>query len=91
MSKQAAGKGQKGDEKLTESVDFEGALAELEQLVANMESGELTLDESLKAFERGVKLTMQCQSALQQAELKVQALTKDGDLEDLDFNAIDDA
>ena len=91
MSKEPAGKGQNDAKELTESVDFEAALAELEQLVGKMESGELTLDESLKAFERGVKLTRQCQSALQQAELKVQALTKDGELEDLDINAIDDA
>ena len=73
------------------TVNFEAALEELEQLVAKMEGGELTLDESLKAFERGVTLTRQCQAALQQAEMKVQALTKDGELEDLDLNALDDA
>ena len=72
-----------GNAEVIESVNFEAALAELEQLVAKMEDGELTLDESLKAFERGVTLTRQCQTALQQAELKVQALTKDGQLEDL--------
>jgi exodeoxyribonuclease VII small subunit len=64
----------------TETVNFEAALEELEQLVAKMEGGELTLDESLQAFERGVKLTRQCQAALQQAELKVQALTEGGAL-----------
>ena len=50
-------------------IDFEGALEELEGLVEQMESGELTLEQSLKAFERGVKLTRNCQSALQAAEL----------------------
>ena len=68
-------------------VNFEAALEELEQLVAKMEDGELTLDESLKAFERGVALTRQCQTALAEAELTVQALTKDGQLQNLDFAA----
>ena len=67
-----------------EKIDFETALAELEALVANMESGELTLDESLQAFERGVKLARQCQTELKNAELKVQALSEDGELTDFD-------
>ena len=62
-----------------EPVDFEAALAELEELVGRMESGTLSLEESLKAFERGVKLTRDCQAALRQAELRVKALTQDGD------------
>ena len=45
-------------------VDFESALEELEELVSRMESGDLSLDESLKAFERGVELTRKCQSSL---------------------------
>ena len=66
-----------------EPVDFEAALAELEELVGRMESGTLSLEESLKAFERGVKLTRDCQSALRQAELRVKALTQDGDVVDV--------
>ena len=62
-----------------EPVDFEAALAELEALVGRMESGKLSLEESLQAFERGVKLTRDCQTALRQAELRVKALTQDGD------------
>jgi exodeoxyribonuclease VII small subunit len=58
-------------------IDFEGALEELEGLVEQMESGELTLEQSLKAFERGVKLTRDCQSALQAAELRIKALSED--------------
>jgi len=65
-------------------VDFESALKELETLVSRMESGELSLDESLKAFERGIELTRKCQSSLEAAELKVQTLTKDKELEDSD-------
>ena len=58
------------------TVNFEAALEELEQLVERMETGELTLEESLKAFERGVVLTRDCQKALKDAELRVQALTE---------------
>ena len=61
-----------------EDPDFESALAELETLVANMETGEFTLEQSLVAFERGVELTRQCRNALEQAELRVRALMPDG-------------
>ncbi len=54
--------------------DFETCLAELETLVARMEQGELNLDDSLGAFERGISLFRRCQQALDQAELKVQQL-----------------
>ena len=47
----------------------------LEDLVARMESGEMTLEESLAAYERGVGLYRHCQSALEQAELRVRLLT----------------
>lgn len=56
--------------------NFETALAELETLVSRMEDGDLSLEESLNAFESGIKLTRQCQQALQQAELKVQKLSQ---------------
>ena len=64
---------------------FDSAMAELEQLVEKMEDGELTLDESLKAFERGVVLTRLCQNELKNAELKVQQLNNDGGLEELEI------
>ena len=54
--------------------DFETALAELEALVEKMEQGDLSLDESLNQFERGVQLTRSCQQALKDAEQKVQIL-----------------
>ena len=72
-------------------VAFEAALAELETLVEKMETGELSLEESLSAFERGVKLTRHCQASLKAAELKVKVLTESGALEDLDVDALDDA
>ena len=69
-------------EKKTE-IDFEKALAELEQLVETMEKGDLTLEESLKHFERGVTLTRACQRALADAEQKVRILTRNGETEEL--------
>ena len=71
-------------------VDFEAALKALEDLVKQMESGELGLEASLAAFEKGVALTRQCQAALKQAELRVRTLTEDTGLEDLDLGSLDD-
>jgi exodeoxyribonuclease VII small subunit len=56
--------------------DFERSLAELESLVERLERGDLPLDEALKTFERGVKLTRHCQSALKAAQQKVEILMK---------------
>ena len=55
---------------------FETTLAELEELVARMEAGDLPLDEALRSFERGVQLTRECQAALQAAQQRVQVLTQ---------------
>ena len=55
---------------------FEASLAELEELVARMEAGDLPLDEALRSFERGVQLTRECQAALQTAQQRVQILTQ---------------
>ena len=55
---------------------FEASLAELEALVARMESGQMPLDEALKSFERGVQLTRECQSALLAAQQRVQQLVE---------------
>ena len=63
----------------TEGLDFEKALAELEALVARMEKGDLPLEQALESFERGIELTRLCQSALKDAEQKVQVLVaRDG-------------
>ena len=59
--------------------DFEAALAELETIVQRLEQGELSLEESLRQFERGVVLTRSCQKALRQAEQKIKVLAKSGD------------
>lgn len=65
-----------------DALDFEAALGELEALVERMESGELTLDASLGAFERGIHLTRACQRALADAEQRVRMLLEreDGSL-----------
>jgi exodeoxyribonuclease VII small subunit len=61
---------------------FEESLAELESLVERMESGEMSLEDSLKAFEQGIKYTRDCQNALTKAEQKVQLLLqKNGQME----------
>jgi exodeoxyribonuclease VII small subunit len=60
----------------TAASDFERSLAELEAIVEKLEQGDLSLDESLRHFERGVQLTRVCQSALKQAEQKVEILLR---------------
>ena len=70
------------DESSTES--FESAMAQLETLVSKMESGDLSLEESLKAFEKGVNLTRFCQDQLQKAELKVQELNSNSEFIEID-------
>ncbi len=67
--------------------DFEAALEELEKLVERMEKGELTLEESLRDFERGIELTRKCQQALHEAEQRVQMLSgKDADADLIPFD-----
>jgi exodeoxyribonuclease VII small subunit len=55
---------------------LEKSLEELEALVARLEGGDLPLEQALKEFERGMKLTRQCQTALQEAEQKVEILLR---------------
>ena len=72
------------------TLDFEQSLSELQALVERLEGGELPLEESLSAFEQGIRLTRDCQSALTQAEQKVQILLeRDGELEEAPFEAGD--
>ncbi|MDH4764361.1 exodeoxyribonuclease VII small subunit [Pseudomonas oryzihabitans] len=71
--------------------DFEQSLAELQTLVERLESGELSLEDSLGAFEQGIRLTRECQGALAQAEQKVQILLeKDGELSTAPFAPVGD-
>ncbi len=59
--------------------DFETAMVELEDLVNKIEDGNLPLEESLKEFEKGIKLSRICQQALTNAEQRVKILTADGE------------
>ena len=62
-------------------INFESALSDLESIVEELESGDLSLENSLKSFEKGIKLARQCQEELSQAELQVQKLIEeDGEL-----------
>ena len=70
------------DESSPES--FESAMGQLETLVSKMESGDLSLEESLEAFEKGVHLTRFCQDQLQKAELKIQELNSKVEIIEVD-------
>lgn len=73
--------------KATPDIDFEKAMAELESLVEKMESGDLSLEASLKAFEDGVKLTRDCQAKLAAAEQRVnQLVEQQGELVSVAFD-----
>lgn len=68
-------------------LDYEAAVSELETLVERLEKGDISLEESLKLYERGVLLTRDCQEALQAAEQKVQMLLQQSGQSDLvDFD-----
>ena len=58
-------------------MDFEKKLQDLEALVAKLETGELSLEESLKAYENGVALTRDCQSMLEKAQLRIEMAAAD--------------
>jgi exodeoxyribonuclease VII small subunit len=67
----------------TEKLSFEEALVELEGIVTKLEAGELTLEESLALFERGQKLAALCNQQLDEASLRVEQLTADGEIVEL--------
>jgi exodeoxyribonuclease VII small subunit len=71
-------------EKKSRVNEFEKSLAELETLVERMESGELSLEDSMRQFERGIQLARSCQAALKEAELKVQKLVRKGGTDTLE-------
>lgn len=59
------------------SVKFEQAMARLETIVAELEKGDLPLDESLKIFEEGIRLSKNCLKVLEEAERKIEVLVQD--------------
>lgn len=74
------------------TVNLEKSLSDLEELVEELESGDLPLEKAMKKFEEGIKLTRGCQAALKDAEQKVQILLKSagGDEELEEFDVEDD-
>ena len=62
---------------MTKPIHFEKILGELEGIVQQLEKGDLSLEQSLKQFEKGISLARQCQNTLTQAEQKVASLTLD--------------
>ena len=73
---------------MSKNMSFEESMAALENLVRSLESGELTLDESISSFEEAVKLIGICQNKLDEAEQRVRALTTapDGSVTDVPFS-----
>jgi len=67
---------------MTAKKNFEQSVAQLEAIVEKMESQELGLEESLKLYEQGVKLTQECQRMLSSAEQKIQQLMQDTETDD---------
>lgn len=62
-----------------EDVDFEGAVSRLEELVGELERGELSLENSLRTFEEGVRLVRRCSEQLKSAELRIRQLEEGTD------------
>ena len=60
--------------------DFESALAELETIVQTLEDGQLTLEQSLERFERGITLSRYCHQRLEAAEKRIELLNERGEL-----------
>ena len=73
--------------------NFEASLAELEQIIIELESGELPLDKMMERYEKGVKTLELCRKVLAQAEKKIELLIqgKDGELKTEPFKVVDDA
>ena len=77
--------------KKTGAFNFETAVEGLETIVEQMEEGDLSLEQAMVEFEKGVKITRECQQALQQAEQKVKLLIeKQGEFELVDFGTNED-
>jgi exodeoxyribonuclease VII small subunit len=66
---------------MTKKSSFEDQLTQLEQIVQSLEKGQLPLDDALKQFEQGIKLTRICQKTLQEAQIKMEKLLNTYDIE----------
>jgi exodeoxyribonuclease VII small subunit len=77
---------------MAEKKTFEQSISELEEIVSQLENGDVTLDESLSLFERGIKLSKSCQKMLDAAEKKVSILltNDDGEIEKQEFAELEE-
>lgn len=66
---------------MSKDIHFEQSISDLEGIVRQLEKGELTLEDSLKQFEKGIGLARRCQEVLQQAEQKIEILTANQSVE----------
>ena len=74
----------------TKKFNLEKSLADLEELVEELESGDLPLEKAMQKFEEGIKLTRGCQAALKEAEQKVEILLQSAGGEDLEDFEVDE-
>ena len=74
----------------TKKLNLEKSLADLEAIVEDLESGDLPLEKAMKKFEEGIKLTRGCQTALKEAEQKVEILLKSAGGEDVQDFEVED-
>ncbi len=74
------------NEKEIDKLTFEEALKQLEDTVSKLEAGELSLEESLKLFERGQNLASYCNELLENASLRVEQLTADGEIVEIQMS-----
>ncbi len=72
------------------TINLEKALTDLEEIVEELESGDLPLEKAMKKFEEGIKLTRNCQTALKEAEQKVEILLKSAGGEQLEAFEVDE-
>jgi exodeoxyribonuclease VII small subunit len=70
--------------------DFEAALAELDGLVKKLEEGDLSLEQSLALYERGVQLSRFCHARLEEAERRIEVLTERGELKPAPVGLVND-
>lgn len=72
---------------MAKEINFEGTMKELEEIVQVLEKGELNLDDSIKEFEKGMKLSKEASKYLEEAEKKITILVKDnnGELQEEEF------
>ena len=73
---------------MSSKFDFNKGLSQLEEIIGKMESGDLSLEESLKYFEKGIKLHRQCHSALSNAEQRISVLSEEDNY--TEDNSLDD-